>query len=222
MGVTSLPLRWGGLEELEPCLRAYLKRRCRDRSEVDDLLQETLLRAARYGGSLTDRQRVRGWATRIASNVLRDHIRRERRLRRAEVTDEGLNRLVAREHPPGESQVEHRLAVGSALYDSEDLIPHMTWALETLRAEDRRVLRSYYEGEQDCRATALECGIAPSLVKVRLFRARRRLARAVRRSVTQGPGSWVSSQPGVQTEPQEEPQDELRAGRELGTRGAVL
>ena len=186
MEVMSLPPHWGGLEKLEPCLRAYLKRRCRDRSEVDDVVQETLLRAARYRGSLTDLGRMRGWAMRIAGNVLRDHIRRECRLRRAELTDEGLGHLVAREPAPGEGSGARRLRVGSGVHDTEDLISHMTVALGTLRAEDRRVLRSYYEGEQDCRATARECGIAPSLVKVRLFRARRRLERAVRRRLTRG------------------------------------
>ena len=185
----SPPLSWSGLEELEPCLRAYLKRRCRDRSEVDDVVQETLLRAARYRGSLTDTGRMRGWATRIAGNVLRDHIRRECRLRRTELTDEGLDRLVARESVPGESGEGgdvSRMRVGSGLHDTEDLLSHLSVALEGLRVEDRRVLRSYYEGSQDCRATALECGIAHSLVKVRLFRARRRLAREMRRRVKRG------------------------------------
>jgi len=174
------------LEELEPALRAYLKRRCRDRSEVDDVLQETLLRAARYRGTLTDRGRLRGWATRIAGNVLRDHIRRECRLRRAELDDEGLGNLVAREPAPGDARNGGRLRVGTAEYDSEDLVGHLTAAMDTLRVEDRRVLRSYYAGAQDCRRTAVECDIAPALVKVRLFRARRRLGKAIRRRVTQG------------------------------------
>ena len=87
---------------------------------------------------------------------------------------------------PGRAVVRVVLKVGSGLHDAEDLISHMSVALGTLRAEDRRVLRSYYEGEQDCQATALECGIAPNLVKVRLFRARRRLERAVRRRLTRG------------------------------------
>ena len=185
----SSPLSWSGLEELEPCLRAYLKRRCRDRSEMDDVVQETLLRAARYRGSLTDTGRMRGWATRIAGNVLRDHIRRECRLRRTELTEEGLDRLVARESVPGEvAEVGgvRRMRVGRGLHDTEDLLSHMTIALESLRVEDRRVLHSYYAGDQNCRATAQECGIAPSLVKVRLFRARRRLARDIRRRMMRG------------------------------------
>ena len=82
------------------------------------------------------------------------------------------------------------MRVGRGLHDTEDLLSHMTLALESLRVEDRRVLRSYYAGDQNCRATAQECGIAPSLVKVRLFRARRRLTRALRRRIAADRGLY--------------------------------
>src|SRR5262249_2916342 len=51
--------RWYGLEELRPLLRNFLRRHCRDGFELEDVVQETLLRAARYRGSLSDSRNLR-------------------------------------------------------------------------------------------------------------------------------------------------------------------
>jgi len=174
---------WKGLQELEPAVRGFLARRCRDASEVDDVVQETLLRAARYRGSLGDPARLRGWLLRIAGNALRDRVRRECRFGRAEVSEEGLEHLAARERPPGLPEEAPLLRVGRRSVDRDDALDHMRRALRELRDADRQVLGSFYSGSGTCRTTGLECGIAPGLVKVRLFRARRRLARAMQRSL---------------------------------------
>jgi DNA-directed RNA polymerase specialized sigma24 family protein len=79
MDLAIEPLRWSGLEELRPSLQRLLARRCRDAAELDDVVQETLLRAARYRAKLSERERLRGWAMRIAINVLRDRVRRRER-----------------------------------------------------------------------------------------------------------------------------------------------
>ena len=102
MDVTTSLARWRGLERLEDDLRAYLCRRCRDQSEMDDVVQETLLRAARYRRSLCDPAKLRGWAMRIAANVLRDHVRRECRMQRRELLESGWESFEGREPIPGE------------------------------------------------------------------------------------------------------------------------
>ena len=183
MGVSKVC--WKGLQELEPAVRAFLSRRCRDASELDDVVQETFLRAARYRGSLGDSDRLRGWTLRIAGNVLRDRVRRECRLGRAELIDDGLEQLAARERPPGELEEIPVLRVGELSIDREDALWHLSRAMDDLREDDQRVLGSYYyRSAGTCSTTGVECGIEPTLVKVRLFRARRRLALAVRRSLT--------------------------------------
>ena len=53
-----------------------------------------------------------------------------------------------------------------------------------LRPDDRRVLGSFYGGAGSCRETARECAIPVHLVKVRLYRARKRLTRALRRGLS--------------------------------------
>ncbi len=179
---------WVGLEDLEPALRGYLRGRCRDESEVDDLVQDTLLRAARYRMSLADPGRLRSWILSIASNLLRDHVRRECRLRRAEGSERVLEDLAGSDDPPSPETDEPLWSIGrKAAVGQETALRHVTLAMRGLRARDRHLLRSYYERELGCAESAAECGIAPALVKLRLFRVRRRLARAVRRSLANSP-----------------------------------
>jgi RNA polymerase sigma-70 factor, ECF subfamily len=178
--VYSHPACWRGLDELRPVVLRFLTRRCRDEHEAEDLAQETLLRAARYRADL-DRPRLRSWLVQIAANVLRDHARREGRGPRSGA-EEGLIDGVADPRPaPGDNGREGAVAVGGRALDVDDALLHMAAAFTRLLERDRAVLTAYYGGGGDTRAVAVECGIPPSLVKVRLFRARRRLEALVRR-----------------------------------------
>lgn len=175
---------WSGLEELRPVLERFLATRCRDDSEVDDVVQETLMRAARYRESLDDPGSLRSWAVRIALNVLRDHLRRERRLPRADAGDEALERIEGREPVPGDAQDEVQVALDGEVIERDRVLCHLHAAVASLREEDRAVLGSYYSEGGHSAETARVCEIAPALVKVRLFRARRRLLRVIQSRVT--------------------------------------
>jgi RNA polymerase sigma-70 factor (ECF subfamily) len=175
---------WRGLEELRPALHRFLCGRCRDENERDDVVQETLLRAARYRSSLVKAERLRGWVLRIAGNVLRDRVRRENRLGRVELADQGLDALTVAESGADDGQ-ERVWRLGRASIGQETAIYHVHRALGRLREGDRRLLGAFYSSGRSCARAATDCGIAPALVKVRLFRARKRLRRAVRRSLAQ-------------------------------------
>ncbi len=170
---------WNGLESLRPVLRRCLANRCRDESETDDIIQETLLRAARYRKSLTDPACLRPWAVRIAQNVLRDHLRSERRLPRSDGPDDVLDHVEGREPAPGEARDEVHVALVGDIVEREHVLQHLDAAVAGLRHEDRAVLHSYYRDTGRCADTARACAIAPALVKVRLFRARKRLLRVI-------------------------------------------
>lgn len=58
-------------------LRAYVARRVRP-EDVDDLVQDVLLRMHERAGELRDEARVAGWAFRIAQSVVADHHRKKR------------------------------------------------------------------------------------------------------------------------------------------------
>lgn len=164
-------------------IRSHLRTQCRDDNEIDDVIQETLLRAARYRATLAHPERLVSWTLRIAGNVFRDMRRREGRLSRSEVDEVWLEQVEGREAPPGDPGETVRVEIGSRKVELGAALLQLRAALVLLKVEDRRVLHSYYGGDETCRTTARDCSILPSLVKVRLFRARRRLARALRRTV---------------------------------------
>jgi len=177
---------WWGLEELRPAIRRFLAARCRDSSELDDVVQETLLRAARYRENLADCGRLHSWVLRIASNVLRDHVRRSSRASAVQFDEDLGEALPGREPSPARGPQADWISIGDETVEREVAIAHLLRAFGELRAHDREVLRSYYAGAESCSATATECGLPPALVKVRLFRARRRLEARVRRSIALG------------------------------------
>lgn len=171
---------WIELEQLRPALRAWVGRRCRDENDVEDVVQETFLRAARYRASLTDPANLRAWALRIAANVLADCIRKDWRLKRAAGDPEFLDVVDAGAGEGGAGE-EPFVRVGGWSVDRDVALGQLAVVLGELKEDDRAVLSSYYDGAQSCRETAEECGIPPNLVKVRLFRARERVRRALRR-----------------------------------------
>jgi len=177
---------WSGLEELRPELKTYLSRRCRDASEVDDIVQETFLRAARYRRGQVERQRLRAWVLRIASNVYRDHMRRASRFPGLGLSDNAANAVEGREETPGEGATDARMCVDGVVMERADIVEELAGVLGQLQAADRDVLGSYYRGGQDCSRTGYECGIPAQLVKVRLFRARQRLLARLRRRLARG------------------------------------
>ncbi len=171
---------WSGLAEMWPVVRHFLAQRCRDENEAEDIVQETLLRASRYRGSLADPARLRPWLLRIAVNLLRDHVRRERRLPRVEADQELFERIEGREEVPGESREDLRVELDGAIVEKPRALLHLCDAKGELRTRDRSVLDARYEEGRSCRETAAVCEIPPNLVKVRLFRARKRLQRVLR------------------------------------------
>ena len=184
---------WTGLEELRACLRGFLSGYCHDENEIDDVIQETLVRAARYRMQLADRQRLRSWAIRIALNVLYDMRRRTTRARGLAESEEVLGRAVS-PHPGPEDCVEETVFPFERwVLGKEEALELLGAAVAGLREEDRQVLATYYGGHESCREVGRLCAIPAHLVKLRLFRARRRLLGALRRRMALGPPEEVAA-----------------------------
>lgn len=174
---------WGGLIELEPLVRGMLVRKKVPLADVDDLVQETFLRAARFRARGNAPDKLRAWVTRIALNVLHDRARRELRLAGPELRAEPveLDALVARESletcvgEPGDERWE----LGGYVVTRDGALEALAGALEELRSEESAILRCFYAEEQPPVAAARACGQPESLAKLRLYRARRRLSRAL-------------------------------------------
>jgi RNA polymerase sigma-70 factor (ECF subfamily) len=174
---TATWVGWRGLSDLEGDLRAFLGRRCRDESELDDVVQETFLRAARFRSSVQDSRNLRGWTMRIGGNVLRDRQRRESRMPRQAVAgalelDELHDARDALDEDSGRP-----VRMGDRWVGLHEAAQLLRAAMERLCEHDRTVLDAYYGRGASTAAVALEMGLPRELVKVRLFRARRRLLR---------------------------------------------
>jgi RNA polymerase sigma-70 factor, ECF subfamily len=144
-------------------LRAYLRGRWRDADQVEDLMQEVLLRAWRSVGSLrsseaTDRQ-LRGWLLTTAHNVLVDRWRADRRRPASPVDQDALIALA-----PATAPLDRVLD---------------TWlvqeALSRLSVEHRTVVVEMHHNGRSVAEIAELLGIAEGTVKSRSYYAVRAL-----------------------------------------------
>lgn len=177
---------WSGLEELRSGLRGFLSSHCYDENEIDDVIQETLFRAARYRVRLANGERLRSWAIRISLNVLYDTRRRTARAQGASDSEEILGKAISSDLGPEDCVEEPVFPFERWTLGKEEALAHLGAAVGELREADRQVLGAFYGGGESCRETGVVCCIPAHLVKVRLFRARQRLAAALRRRIALG------------------------------------
>jgi RNA polymerase sigma-70 factor (ECF subfamily) len=178
---TAEESRWRGLEAERGALARLLGRRCRDVNEIDDVIQETFLRAARYRRRLERPERLRSWIASIATNVLSDRVRRESRLKRHSGESFLLEALPSRESSEEERCGEPLVRCGNWLVDRDKALDCLARELREMPPGDRDLLMGFYGRGGSCREVAADQDVSPSVVKVRLFRARKRLLRAVAR-----------------------------------------
>jgi RNA polymerase sigma factor (sigma-70 family) len=173
---------WSGLNELRPELRRRLAKRCPYHVDVEEIIQETLIRAARFRSTLQSQERLGGWVLRIAWNVLRERRRRSRREHDLRVPSMDLDANASSEGEPYAIEPTHVwLDLDGVLVGRERALELLGEELATLTPDDQVVLGAYYWGATSCHEAARTCGVRRELVKTRLFRARRRLLRAMRR-----------------------------------------
>lgn len=174
---------WTGLEHLVAPLQRYLHRRCACSHDVQDALQETLLRAARYRKQGLEPDRVRAWAIGIAANVVRDQGKRRGRAPSVGHEDKVFAQFCGRELDPAERDERAPLRVMDRWFEMDLLVQHLGQALADLSEPDRLVLHCYYSGEGSTQEAAQLLRTSQSLVKVRLFRARQRVRRKMELSL---------------------------------------
>ena len=67
------------ISEYQSSLRAFLQSRLRNASDVDDVLQDALIKTFRNISSLKSSDKIKPWLFQIANNALMDHYRRAKR-----------------------------------------------------------------------------------------------------------------------------------------------
>jgi RNA polymerase sigma-70 factor (ECF subfamily) len=153
----------------------FYAHRTRDRARADDLAQEALAHVLAGIGRFRGDAAFRTWTQRIALNVWRDHLRHVKTDAAAPARegtpfslDAVLDEIGAPAPPPDE--VFDRRATHDCLLD----------AVRRLPPAARRVLLLHDFGDMPLDRAAPALGCSAGTAKVRLHRARRRLAEACR------------------------------------------
>lgn len=142
-------------------LRAYLSRMTGDSHLAEDLLQDTYYRFLRARAHYESEEHRRNSLFRIASNIVRDHHRRQRGNRALTEADE-LTLAGAEDGTRTERGADVRRA------------------MLRLRTRDRELLWLAYAQGSTHREIAASLGLKTGSIKLLLFRARRRLAALLR------------------------------------------
>jgi RNA polymerase sigma-70 factor (ECF subfamily) len=140
-------------------LQAAARRLVRDRSDADDLVQETLLRAYRFWDRYAADTHLRAWLHRILRNAFVNEYRR--RTREREVLQQARCAFEL-------GAVEHEAQAGD-----DELDGTLSGALAALPEEYRAVLWAVAVDDASYREAAERLGCPVGTVMSRLHRARR-------------------------------------------------
>ncbi len=164
---------------LEPRVRARLGRMLRDEALVEDLVQQTFMRAhqarTRYAaGTMQADKAVEGWYLAIARNVALDHLRhtyrRDRRhavlAARGEVEGMGVPELTL---DPEEARIADELA--------DERVRSVRSAIDQLPKSQRDVVTLHKLRGLGMSEIAERLGVRPGALRVRAHRAYKALAR---------------------------------------------
>ncbi len=143
--------------ELQRRLLCFARRFLRDRTEAEDVMQETLLRARQSETRLRTPERAEAWLFRICRHAAIDH-RRARRVR---------ERVW---HPLTEERAECAAAVPAAPAGHPSA--RVVRVLRSLPAHHRVLMSLHYERGLPQGAICQLTGLSTSALRVRLFRAR--------------------------------------------------
>lgn len=160
------------VDALYPQVIAIVRRHLPFRMGEEDLAQEVFARFFAGLHRYDPRRPLENWVSRVALNVCRDHLRRRAcrpELRWADLA-EGEQRAV-------EAVLRSPETAPDELAD--DAREFLSKLLDTLPADDRLVLILLHVEEKSVDEIAAITGWSRALVKVRAFRARRRLRKAL-------------------------------------------
>lgn len=146
------------LDDIARLLRAYYGRRLRERSAVDDLIQETLIAVHSRRSTYDDRRPFTAWLYAIARYKLIDYIRLNKR-RETMTLDDVPEALLASSE--GEAELVHR--------DLDTL-------LETMSPLQKSLIKAVKVEGRSVAEVASSSGLSQSAVKVTIHRALRKLS----------------------------------------------
>jgi RNA polymerase sigma-70 factor (ECF subfamily) len=146
----------------------------RQRSLVEEAAQEVFLKAFTQLGSFEGRGSIEGWLTRIATNTCLNMVRGAKRRPEFTVSDltEDEHSWLER-HPAGDGSDQRSVESSLVATDLADRL------LAVLPPEDQQALLMIDGEDASIKEVAEATGWSESKVKVRAFRARRKLREAM-------------------------------------------
>ena len=151
------------LVENESAFRAFLRKRVSDEAVVEDLFQQSLLRAVERHHSVNNQESVVAWFYRILRNAVIDYYRsRASRESREQIFEKESEVLTEREAPPPD---DVKAAICACLDD----------VVNTLRPGYRELIRRIDLGDESTADVAKALQISSGNAAVRLHRARQAL-----------------------------------------------
>lgn len=152
----------------------YVLRLVSDRSQADDLAQETFLRVQQRLGDLKDPAALEAWLYRIATNLCYDRFRERQRQRPVESRTSGLA-----DEEPEQSLPDEVSLRPDQLLEQNGMSECVLRFLTALPESQRSVLLLHdLQGYTDPEIAG-KLGLSPGNVKIRLHRARVRLKAAL-------------------------------------------
>lgn len=152
--------------EFSPMLLRYLRRQVGEAALAEDLLQETLFRAARHLEGFAGRAAPQTWLFAIASRVVIDHFRQPERRQKIVDIDE------AAELEDSALGLDERMVI-------DEMNQCVREVIDSLPPDYRAALVLHDLEGMDGAQTAEVLGLSVGAVRVRLHRARQRLAAAL-------------------------------------------
>ena len=148
------------LSVYRPRLTAFIAKMTRNERDVEDLVQETLIKVARNWNSFRGDSSLSSWVFQIASNVCVDYFR-------------------VRSSKPELYQEESKIQVSSSKgillqIEKKEGDACVQDGIANLFDADRRILIMYYMDGTPVKEIAVAEGISTNSAKVRLHRARKR------------------------------------------------
>lgn len=163
------PSAWNDLYRRHaPLVARFLRSLLGADPELDDLVQQVFVQAVASLGAFRGDSRFTTWLLGIASNVARQHVRGRVRTRRHEAEYAESSRAEAAMAADPADGSEARACLG-----------RLQGALEGLSLANRTVWVLHEVEGMDARQVASTLGVTALTVRVRLFRARRAVLRAL-------------------------------------------
>lgn len=145
------------LVEVLPALRAFARSLCRNATEADDLVQETMLKAWAARNSYIDESNFKAWTFRILRNALYSNWRKNSRLTQL---DDTIYEKTAKATDNAETSLE---------------LAEVSEAIRELPLEQREALILIAAGGFNYEEVAAIAGVAVGTVKSRVSRGRSNL-----------------------------------------------